>query len=689
MTTALATLDMVDNMRRPLNNVTNQLAFIDNSIRPMALSLNKINNQIDKMDYTVNKNVNIHHNYIMTEQNISSVTNRIHQANHAQEQLNESMEQAKGKSSGFLAKVKNIARVFKEFATDEFKAVIQVSDQMVSTQVKLGLVVDEGQSVEQLQNNIYAAAQRARTDFTAMADYIHELGVQAGDSFSNTDEIVSFTETLQKAFKASGASIDEQTAGMNQLLQGMAAGQLQSQDFQMIIEDAPVLADAMASFTGKSKDELMKLSSEGQLTAQMLKGALFSATDDINQKLNAVPLTFGEVFQQFKNTAFQAFQPLFQRLNDWLNSTSGSQMIQMMTNALFFAAQVADGLLAALISIFETIQTHWSIIEPILVSIGSALALWSTQFIPGLITKLWLMIQPILLQASAWLLANLPILLIGAAIGFLIYAMVRWGDVVTQVVGVIGGLFGMLFAFFYNRFATFANFILSIAEFFINVWKDPIYAVKKLFYDFVISSLKFLHNLAKGIENIINNIPGLKVNMTDGMSNLLNRLEEARDNLKSEEDVVHLNRFEQKDYGEAFKAGQDIGETVGRFATDGVQDAFDAIGNLFKQPGLNQTDAGFLPTMDASQIDTINQIDKVGEVEQIGNTVDISNEDLKMMRELAEMRAIQNYVSLTPTVQVSTGPIHQDVDIDTVVSRIETALTEEIASSAKGVYGVG
>jgi hypothetical protein len=384
----------------------------------------------------------------------------------------------------------------------------------------------------------------------------------------------------------------------------------------------------------------------------------------------------------FKNNAFRAFEPVFSRLSGWLNSAQGSAFVQSLTNALYFAAQAADLLLGSFIWFVNVVQSGWGIIEPILIAIGSALTFWALRQIPMLIKRLWLMVQPIKAAAFEWIKLNLPILLIGAAIGLLIYALYRWGDVVEEVLGFVGGIFGVLFGFLYNGLAYFANIVLSVAEFFINVWKDPVYAVKKLFYDLVINALQWLENLAKGIENIINKIPGLEVNITDGLSNLLNRLEDARDNLKTEADVVNLMRFEQKDYAEAFNFGQKIGQSVGRFAADGVQKAFGALGGMFDIPKLDST-------FDMSKLGDINKIGKVNEVGKIRDTVDISSEDLKTMRELAEMKSIQNFVTLTPTVNVRTGDIRNGYDIDTVVSRIETVLTEQLVASAKGVYGVG
>src|SRR5690606_1387445 len=201
----------------------------------------------------------------------------------------------------------------------------------------------------------------------------------------------------------------EQTAGMYQLTQAMAAGKLQGDEFRSIMENAPMLADAIAKFTGKSKGELKEMSAKGEITADIIKAALFMAADDINKKFETMPKTFGDLLQQLKNEAFRAFQPVFQRWNQWLNSAQGAAVMQKLTQALYVAAQAADVLLGTLIWIVNTIQSNWSIIEPILVTIGSTL-------LPILIQQTWMWVKallatvrPILVQAAAWMAANWPI----------------------------------------------------------------------------------------------------------------------------------------------------------------------------------------------------------------------------------------------------------------------------------------
>src|SRR5690606_21511352 len=140
-----------------------------------------------------------------------------------------------------------------------------------------------------------------------------------------------------------------------QLSQAMASGRLQGDEFRSIMENAPMLADAIARYLGVSKGELRDLSSEGALTADVIKNALFNAADDINAKFAEMPMTFGAMFQKVKNEAFKAFGPVFQQMSEWLNSEQGVAMMNAITNAIYLAAAAASGLLNILTWIGDVI----------------------------------------------------------------------------------------------------------------------------------------------------------------------------------------------------------------------------------------------------------------------------------------------------------------------------------------------
>jgi len=677
MPTVTATLKMFDAMTKPLQQITN--------------SMNLMIRSMEQMQKTSNRNLTVDRTLIAAKKQLAAAEAGIKQsidaAKQAQDRFTQSVKQSKSSADGLGASIKKwsagIAGAY--FTAKGAQGATSASDTFVSARARLDLIVDEGQSVDDLQARIHAAAQRARGDFIAMTDNVARLGILASDAFSSSGEIVAFVETLQKAFTISGAGTQEQAAAMYQLSQAMAAGRLQGDEFRSIMENAPMLADAIARYLGVTKGELRDLASEGALTADIIKAALFYAADEINQKFAEMPMTFGAAFQNVKNEAFKAFAPVFQQMSDWLNSERGAAMMNVITNAIYLAAGAAERMLDIIIWIGDAISNNWSIIEPILTVVTSVLLARMVQQLWRMVAAAWAMVPPLLAQAAEWLAINWPILAVGAAIGLLIYVFNQWGDVAAKVIGFIGGIIGTLVAFIYNQFVWIANGVLSVAEFFANVWRDPVYAVKKLFYDLVIDALKQLEKLASGIENIINKIPGLNVDITSGISNLLNKLEDAQDSLQSEADVVELMRFEPMDYAETFNIGREWGEAAGNFVADKVQGAFDKIQNMSKAFGGGGADAMDNISKYLANIDKngLANVDKVGKIE---DTVDVSSEDLKLMRELAEMKSIQNFVTLMPTVQVTTGDIRSDVDVDMIVRRIEESLEREIANSAQGVF---
>lgn len=552
----------------------------------------------------------------------------------------------------------------------------EISDNYTNTAARLKLINDGLQTNAELQNKIFKAAERSRGSYTAMADSVAKMGLLAKDAFSSNDELITFTELVQKSFKVGGASAQEQQAGLYQLTQAMAAGKLQGDEFRSIMENAPMIADAIAKFARKSKGELKKMSADGVITADIIKNAMFKASEDINKRFETMPKTFGDVFTQFGNKALKAFEPVIQKVNEVINSSAFISFTEKLMQGINLAAAGLGALIDGFMWLGNVVQSNWGIIEPILLAIGTALTAWAFSQIPLLTLKLWLMVGPILAQAAAWLALNWPILLIGVAIGLLLYVMVKFGNTVIEVVGVAGGVFGVLFAFLYNKFAYFANTAASIAEFFANVWIDPVYSVKKLFYDLMITALGYVTNIAKGIETVLNAIPGVKISITGGMSKLLDTLKSERDSLKSDKNVIKLKRFEQVDYSAGFGFGKDLGKKAGQWAVNSIQGIFNkftgVLGNF--KPG-------------GGDLSGIEKYMKNGALPVTGK-VDISEEDLKYLKDIAEREYINKYstTTLAPNIRISFGNVTKEADVDKITGRIEKILKEQIATAAEGSY---
>ncbi|OBZ08602.1 hypothetical protein [Bacillus sp. FJAT-26390] len=376
--------------------------------------------------------------------------------------------------------------------------------------------------------------------------------------------------------------------------------------------------------------------------------------------------------------AVEAMSPLLEKLNELVAGERFQAFFALFEQGLTFVASQLAVVGEAALWLFSQFLNNWPLILSIFMLTGAVL-------LPTIVTLLWSMVAPILVQAGAWLMTILPLLIIIAVIGVLIGIFLYFGGTVEQVVGFVMGLFFSLFTALKNGFAFLWNIILSVAEFLVNIFIDPVYAIKKLFFDLTKNVVDFFGGMINTFIDGLNWVLE-KVNAITGTNfKMIGEIDTSKIDQfmpESEKNVVDFSKYKmgQTDLGSAFNKGSEFGTGL-----------MDKLGS--KKNDLNamlNKESGFVKpvgeTAGGFGGGTSPNINRVGEVGKINDTVDISSEDLKTMRELAEMKNIQNFVSLQPTVSVQTGDINNGYDIDTIIGRIERSLNEEIASSAEGVY---
>ena len=199
--------------------------------------------------------------------------------------MKKSSDSANSSLKGLIASAVSVAGVMKG---------LDITDAYTNTNARLAMINDGLQTQAQLNDKVFQAAQRSRGSYMEMASAVSKMNLLAGDTFKTNDEAIAFTELLTKSLKVSGASQGEQSSAFLQLTQALAAGKLQGDEFRSIMENAPMVAQAIADFTGKSKGELKEMSAEGTITADIIKNAMFMAADDIESKFSKMPKTFGD-----------------------------------------------------------------------------------------------------------------------------------------------------------------------------------------------------------------------------------------------------------------------------------------------------------------------------------------------------------------------------------------------------------
>ncbi|MEF2964931.1 tape measure protein [Paenibacillus sp. M1] len=636
----------------------------------------------------------------------------------------EKTKEADKAQSNFGAKIKQMgidipaAYNKAKSAIQQLKPAMDFSDAYVNTFYQLDKVNDNLQTTDQLHNKVFAAAQRSRGDYMSMANSVAEMGKAAPNAFKSNDELIAFQELLQKSYRIDGASEADQQSATGQLTQVMAAGQFQGSDFSSMMEYAPVLADAVSRYTGMSKTELQSLSDSGALSSDVIKNAMFAATDEINGKFSEVPKTFSDHFTNLKNTAIQNLDPIISKVSEILNSPAVGMFMSVLGAALDSVFSLFDPLISGAEQFIAVITDNLPLMAGLLTTIAAVI-------IPQMIIGLWNMVEPLLIQVGQWMLINWPILLIAGLIGLLVGALLYFGVSAQEIVGTVVAVFFGLYAHIYNIFALVYNLLVSFVEFWINLFIDPVYAIKKLIYDLAMTFGNYIYNMLRAAEDFaggfmkaivaaingvlkgidwllekINNVFGTNYSVKGQFLDETNS-HAISDNFKSmmdsweapvsDKNVVSLERMEYKVISDFSNKGYDVGvngyNSLANYKdqSQNPSDLLDASSSPFTA-GPNAAsafDSGGQMSGLPGNIPNVGRVNEIGSVEE---EVEISSEDLKMMRELAEMKSIQNFVSLTPTVQVTTGPVSNEANIDMIVARIEQTLEEEIASSAAGVY---
>ncbi|MCF0149716.1 MAG: tape measure protein, partial [Clostridium sp.] len=545
---------------------------------------------------------------------------------------------------------------------------MQLSDELVNTGARLNLINDGLQTQAELQEKIYASATRSRGVYTDMAGAVAKLGLTAADSFGSNDELIAFTELIQKSFKVGGASASEQSSALLQLTQAMGAGKLQGDEFRSITENAPMIADAIAKYVGVSKGKLKELSSEGAITADIIKNAMFNASDDINSKFKTMPMTFSDIWNKLKNGLLSAFTPISDAFSNMINSQSFINVI----NALIIGVNILGSALGGLI---DLIVSGWDLISPFIIALA-------TVWLNTIIVKLWAMVTPILAQAGAWILAHAPMIMLIALIIMIIQALGSMGVTFQDIFSFVGGLFGVFYALVGNYLIGLWNTVAAFVNFFGNVFSNPVAAVQTLFYDMAVNVLGIIEGLAQGIEDLLNKIPGVEVSITSGISGLRDRLASKSASIKDEAGLVeYVKSKEFINYSSSAMAGSDIGNNI----YGSIAEKLSGISNAFSSLTQGVTSSGIPGLGDIGTSSNPLSVEGTGKDGAID--VDMADEDLKYLRDIAEREYINKFstATLAPNIQISFGDVHEEADVDKLYGRVRKILQEEIAIASEGI----
>ena len=644
------------------------------------------------------------------EQNIS-------RADDQQRRFNRSVRDGSSAADNLWNKLKGIAITVGGLSA--IKNVVGISDTLTSTNARLNLLVDDGGSLAELERNVMASAQRSRAAYFDTASAVAKLGLNAGNAFDHDiNQVIAFMEQVNKQFVIGGANAAEQSAAMIQLTQAMGAGALRGEELNSILDAAPGIARAIEQYMGVAEGSIKQYAEQGLVTAEVVKNALFSIADETNARFESMPMTWAQIWNSMQNKALSVFTPILNRINEIGNSQRFEQVSNGIINSLAAVATMATFVFDLLISGGAFVVDNWSWLAPIIYGVAGALMVYyGAQLAVNAITVISHGIHVAMaaaemirlavtgaltaataaqtaaqygLNAAMYACPIVWIMILIIAIIALFYAAVaainKFAGTSYSATGMICGAFMVAAAFVGNLFVAVINFVIDIfvvlwnfiasfANFFANVFNDPVGAVARLFFDLVDTVLSLLQSLASAIDTIFgSNLSGAVQGWRDSLSGWVDSTfgEGVEVMAKLSSNDMHLGRFE---YGAARDAGYNFGQ--------GIEDKVSGLFNFESKDPMGAGDNNpFANTIDGIYNNTGDIADNTKDTV---DAIEFSNEELELMRNIAERDAINKFTTAEIRVEMTNNNnISSEMDLDGFINLLENKLVEAMAVSAEG-----
>jgi tape measure domain-containing protein len=600
---------------------------------------------------------------------------------------------------------------------------LNISDELVQTTSRLNMMNDGVQTTAELVNMVYAAAQDARGSFGQMADVVARFGNNAKDAFSSSEEVVAFADLIQKQMTIAGASTQEAANAELQLSQALGSGVLRGDELNSIFEQAPNLIQNIADYLDVPIGKIREMAADGELSADVVKAAIFSAADDINSKFNEMPMTWGQIWQSMQNTALIAFQPVLQRLNDLANSEAFQTFIQGAIEAMATLANILLNVFDLAVSIGTFIGDNWSIIAPIVYGIVAALTAYiAISAIVTAINGVMAMAEGV--KAAAQMMATgatfaetaaqqglnaalmacpltwiiMLILALIVVIFTVCNAIAKMTGIANSGFGVITGGVNVVIQFFKNLGLTVANIALGIgnaiaalASNMMTAFHNAICSVQSWFYNLLSTALSVI----EGICSALNKLPFVEFDYS-GISS-------AADDYAAKASEAAGNKEDYQSISDAFNEGF---TTFDAFQDGWASDAFNAgaawgdgiadkvsnfsLSDVFGQtdiPNVGDYTSGFNDAIANSGVgDSIGNIDD--NTGKIKDSLEVSEEDLKYLRDIAEQEAINRFTTAEINVDMSgmQNTVNSGDDIDGFMTKLTDSVNEAVDNMTEGVH---
>lgn len=679
------------------DDISKRLKTIEKRIRSLSKTMDNFNKGIvtsGKRMETLSTRVN---KVVTSAKKLGKATKDVDKLNNSLKQTKTTSFSAKSGVDGLTNSVKRLATAY--LGMVGIGKVLDTADTITAATNKLSTVyrmenpnATDGETkavVQGQMDDIFASAQRSRSDYNATTQNVGKMLINAGDTFEgNLDKAIAFNELMAKTYTIGGASATEQETSMYQLIQALGAGVLAGDELRSVREGAQVAYKYIEEYAQEllnSEESLKDLASKGLITSDIVTDAILKNAEAINSMFDDTQVTFEQTWTIMKNNFVKAFEPVLQKLTTLLNNEDFRNMLTSLTNAFVTMANVV-------LNVLEWIGEKWAWLN----SQGATLR---NLIIAGLIPALVLLGARALISgiqtAVAFMIANWQLMLIIAVIALVIFAFLEWGDIVGVICGAVVGFFVGLGVAFWdliliiwngikwigNLFAGIGSWIAAV---FSNTWNNIVggwYAC----VEFVLKGIKWIVDALNKIPGVSFDTSGLSSRITDAAHKKAEAFANKQD--KSEAWDKGYNSFEYSELINPVEVGLKVGEAT----SDAVSNASDKVNEWLKGVGDKLGVGSDTPFGGNDWETTIgNALDGSGTGENIGNiadSIELTKEDLEYLRELAEMEAINRFTTAEIKVDMSNyNTISGENDLDGLVVKLSEKIEEEMHIVAEGTY---
>lgn len=684
---------------------------------------NELNQAMQNMDVSAANDA-----YLRLSQTVSGTERYIRDNVDEQGRFNQEIQEGTQQANELTNTIKNAVLAF--VSIQSVGKALNISDELVQTTSRLNMMNDGLQSTQELVNMVYAAAQDARGSFSEMADVVARFGNNAGDAFGSSEEVVAFADLIQKQMTIAGASTQEASNAMLQLSQALGSGVLRGDELNSIFEQAPNLIQSIADYLDVPIGKIREMAADGELSADVVKAAIFASADEINAKFEEMPMTWGQIWQSMKNTAMIAFQPVLQRLNDIANSEAFQTFVNGAIEAMATLANVVLNIFELIGTVGGFIADNWSIISPIIYGVIGALAVYAAYLgiVKGIelasaaasavmaVGKGLYAAATMIATGATWAQTTAQLGLNGAMyacpivwIIMLIIALIaiifavcsaiaKLTGVANSGFGVITGGINVVIQFFKNLGLTVANIALGIGNAIaalgsniMTAFHNAICSVQAWWYDLLSTCLSVIESICAAL----NKLPFVEFDYS-GISN-------AADDYAAKAAEAAGNKEDYTSISDAFNDGFSTFDTfqdgwaadafdAGASWGDGVADAVSnfSLSDVFGGtdiPNVDDYTSGFNDAIANSGVgDNLGSIaDDTGAIK---DNMDITQEDLKYLRDIAEQEAVNRYTVAEINIDQSgmQNNISSGDDIDGFMTQLTDSVNEAVDNMTEGVH---